>query len=112
MDKNQVIAVEEGIKRVVNNKKLYIRLLTNFSGRKLVEQIVEAVEQNDYQEAVAKCHALRGTAANLAMHVLTSVSGDLEKQLAENNDPGELIQKLQASLEEVEAEIEKILAEG
>lgn len=111
MDKNIVIAAEEGIKRVVNNKALYYKLLGSFSGRKLILKIVESLEQNDFAGAEANCHALRGTAANLAMHALAITAEKVEAELKNGNHPGELIQTLQTDLEEVEAEIERLIAE-
>ena len=106
-----VIAVEEGIKRVVNNKALYHRLLKAFSGRKLVEQIIDAVNNENFEEAATACHALKGTAANLAMKPLAEVVGQIEEYVKASQNPGDLLNTLQENLEAVEAAVIEILAE-
>lgn len=111
MDSN-IIAVEEGIKRVVNNKKLYLRLLKKFSGRKLTEDIFEFSAQGNTEEAVKTCHSLRGAASNLAMNPLAEVILQIEKKLAAGESAEDLFPALRENLEAVEKAIEEILAAG
>ena len=106
-----VIIVDEGVKRVANNKKLYQRLLKSFSGRKLVNQIIEGMDNSDNEAAVSACHALRGTAANLAMPDLAAAAGDVEDAVKAGNPTDVLIAKLLGSMEAVEKAIEEILKE-
>ena len=105
------ISIEEGIKRVVNNEALYHRLLKTFSGRKLVDQIIEAVNNGDLEVAATSCHALRGTAANLAMKPLAETVGKIEELIKESKNPLDMLDTLKENLEAVEEAIQKITSE-
>ena len=106
-----IISVEEGIKRVVNNRSLYIRLLKSFKGREMVEQIIRAAQKEEYKEGTGTCHALRGTAANLAMHPLADITKKVEDRMAAGESPEDLLPSLKESIEEVEAAIAEIIKE-
>ena len=105
------INVEEGLNRVVNNVTIYKRLLKNFSGRKLVSEIIDNVNNNDFSAAATSCHALKGVAANLAMHPLADVTARIEKTLKASQNPSSLLDELQESITQVESAIEEITAE-
>ena len=105
-----VIAVEEGIKRVVNNKKLYHRLLKTFSGRKMADQIIEAAQKNEFKEAADRCHALKGTAGNLAMRPLAEVTTQIEERLLAGESADDLFPVLMENIDAVEVAIQEILA--
>lgn len=111
MEISNAINVEEALGRVVNNKALFKRLLGKFSGRKLVEQIEEAINAEDYTTATNACHALKGLAANLAMYPLTDITKQIEKRLANNESAQDLFPVLYENLEAAEAAIEIIIAE-
>ena len=111
MDISEVISVEEGMKRVVNNKMLYRRLLGKFSGRQMVEEINEQVSKGDYAAAATTCHALKGLAANLAMHPMAEVTASLEERLKNNEKPEEdLLSDLNNKLEAVEKAVSELLS--
>ena len=102
------INVEEGIKRVVNNKKLFFRLLNSFKGRELVDQIIDNVQNGDFDTAIKACHSLKGTAANLAMGSLSDISGQIEDLLREEQSPEYLFESLLENISAVEAAIAEI----
>ena len=108
----EVIAVEEGIKRVVNNKKLFLRLLTNFKGRSMVMQIIETAKAGDFDAGEKASHALKGVAANLAMHQLAAAASQAEESMKAGTAINGLEAELLSCLEAVEAAIADILAEG
>lgn len=105
-----VIAVEEGLRRVVNNKQLFFRLLNNFSGRNMADQIITAVQSGDFEGAAAACHGLKGAAANLAMHPLADIVGKIEERLRAGESPDDLFPILHESLDAVEAAITEIVS--
>ena len=104
-----VIAVDEGVKRVLNNEQLYFRLLNKFSGREMAEQIITATKDGDFKVAAAKCHALKGTAANLAMHPLADAVAQIEELLVADESPEGLFPGLYEQLEAVEEAIKEIV---
>ena len=106
-----VISVEEGLRRVVNNKKLYFKLLKSFNGRGMAEQITQAIQKEEYKEAAAICHALRGTAANLAMHPLADAVKKVEERLKSGECPKDLLPSLEENIKTVEAAIIEITEE-
>ena len=108
---NSVINIEEGLKRVMNNKKLYHRLLGKFSGKKLADEIVLAIEKEDYIEISKGTHALRGVSANLAMPSLTNVAERIEAMAKAEISPAELVNELNNAVESVETAIAAILAD-
>ena len=107
-ESSEVILVEEGLKRVMNNKNLFTRLLNNFKGRSMVNDIVQAVEKNDPEEISKAVHTLKGVAANLAMHLLAATLEQMELKLKAGENIDDLIPVLQDRLEEVEEAITKM----
>ncbi|MCL1987847.1 MAG: Hpt domain-containing protein [Firmicutes bacterium] len=103
----QAIAFEEGLKRVVNNKKIFQTLLKKFSGRQIVEQITEHIANNDNDSAIKSCHALKGVAANLAMNPLAETLSNLEEQLKDGDSS--LLTELNERLTAVEQAIAEFL---
>ncbi|MCL2016719.1 MAG: Hpt domain-containing protein [Defluviitaleaceae bacterium] len=107
MDAVRAISLEDGLKRVVNNKKIFQTLLKKFSGRELVDKISAAIASNEPEEAMKACHALKGVAANLAMNPLAETLGKMEEQL--KNGTSTLLPELEERLTAVEQEIEEFL---
>ena len=81
------IRLEEGVARVVNNKKLYLKLLGSFKGQAMTEAIVDALQTGDLKTAASTAHALKGTALNLALPAISDVAGIIETQAKAGEDP-------------------------
>jgi CheY-like chemotaxis protein/HPt (histidine-containing phosphotransfer) domain-containing protein len=81
--------LDEGLKRLQGNHKLYRKLLINFSGSYAgaPDEIRRALASSDYEQAHQLVHSLKGVAANLAADRLLSAAVELEK-LVKNVDPG------------------------
>jgi len=75
------IDVAEGIKRVMNNAKLYVRLLTKFKDDKNLAELEDALAAGDLQRAQASAHTLKGLAANLSLTELYKQSLEIETQI-------------------------------
>ncbi|MDR1866869.1 MAG: Hpt domain-containing protein [Treponema sp.] len=71
----------EGIKRVMNNKKLYARLLTKFKNENNLEGLWSALAVKDYKKAQEIIHAIKGVAGNLALSELFEKSKNFEGQI-------------------------------
>jgi len=106
------INVDEGLKRVMNNKKLYTRLLGNFTGRKFVTQIEEATEKGDFGAVLDAVHALKGVAANLAMFRLTAVASQIESLAKNGESPVGLLPELNEALEKTDHAISLVQNES
>lgn len=81
-----LIDFDEGLVRMMNNKKAYKRVLATFEGPRLMAEIDAAVRGGDKADLVKIAHALKGAAANLGLVELATVSGNLE-QLAKLGMP-------------------------
>jgi HPt (histidine-containing phosphotransfer) domain-containing protein len=71
----------EGLKRVMNNTKLYIKLLSKFKADFKLDDLIAKVHAAHYEEAQTLVHTLKGTAANLSLTELAKQSLDLETQI-------------------------------
>ena len=115
----KVIAVDEGVKRVMNNRTLYNRLLGNFKGREMTEEIISAIKEKDWERAKIGAHTLKGVASNLAIHLMSDTVDELEAKIIivkekggeTNGEISSYIPILEECLTTVENAIQEILAE-
>jgi len=85
------IAIEEGLNRVMGNKKLYVRLLTKFRDETKLVPLLEALEANDLETAKVQAHTLKGVSANLSLQELYLRTQELEAQIKEGTvDPNQV----------------------
>jgi HPt (histidine-containing phosphotransfer) domain-containing protein len=73
----------EGLQRVMNNGKLYARLLEKFKADGSLASLEAQVASGDLDKAQAAAHALKGLAANLSLTELFERTRDLEAQIKE-----------------------------
>ncbi|MDR2247877.1 MAG: Hpt domain-containing protein [Treponema sp.] len=71
----------EGQKRVLNNAKLYHRLLAKFKAENNLNDLTAALNEGDYEKAQAAAHTIKGIAANLSFPELYKQSQDVETQI-------------------------------
>ena len=72
---------EEGKKRVMNNGKLYAKLLTKFKTDTNLNDLVDFVESQNWEKAQAAIHTIKGIAANLSLTELFNQSIGVEAQI-------------------------------
>jgi len=86
------IDVEDGLRRVGGNKKLFFSLLEKFHSKNqnVVNEIKEAVRENDQEKAVRLAHTVKGVAGNLGAIKLNKaaafVEAELKKSMSGNMD--------------------------
>ncbi|MCI9337741.1 MAG: Hpt domain-containing protein [Lachnospiraceae bacterium] len=61
------VDVDDGLKRLMGNEKLYRRLLGSFVKMIATQAVDPDFDENDYQEAIEKAHSIKGTAGNLSL---------------------------------------------
>ncbi|MEW6266117.1 MAG: response regulator [Thermodesulfobacteriota bacterium] len=81
------IDVPAGLKRVANNKKLYLKLLNDFSAdyRKSAQDIREALAAKNRELGRRLAHTVKGVAGNIGIQELYEVAGRLELTIKNNN---------------------------
>jgi len=101
---------EEGKKRVMNNAKLYVKLLAKFKADISLRDLLASVENQDWEKAKTDVHAIKGIAANLSLTELFNQALNLEGQLHGANLKPESMDNLKICFAETLAEVEKVIA--
>ena len=101
----------DGIKRVMNNVKLYTRLLDKFKTGTNLNDLAAALGAQDYEKAQAAAHTVKGVAANLSLMELYKQALGVEEQIkARSVNPG-AFGALNACFTETLTSIDKAIAD-
>jgi HPt (histidine-containing phosphotransfer) domain-containing protein len=101
---------EEGKKRVMNNGKLYAKLLTKFKSDTSLDVLSASAEAEDWDKAKVAAHTLKGLAANLSLTELFNQSLEVETQIKSKSLKNESIDKLKTCLAETIVQVDKVIA--
>jgi HPt (histidine-containing phosphotransfer) domain-containing protein len=111
-DEAVYINIEEGTKRVMNNAKLYVRLLTKFRNETKLDDLDGALAGGDMEKAQAVAHTIKGTAANLSLTRLFNQTLELETQIkARAVDPSQL-ETVKTVFAQTMQEVDKVIAQN
>ncbi|MDR0495010.1 MAG: Hpt domain-containing protein [Treponema sp.] len=75
------IDMPDGVKRVMGNEKLYVRLLTKFRDGTNLSEIEAAFAEGNMEKAQNATHTVKGVAANLSLSELFKQCLALESQI-------------------------------
>lgn len=89
--------VETGLKRCVNNEKLYLRLVGTIPGNDNFVKLYEAIEIKDYENAFQAAHGLKGILANLSLTPIYDPVAEVTEYLRakEERDYKEVIKRIE-----------------
>jgi signal transduction histidine kinase/CheY-like chemotaxis protein len=87
----QGVDIEKSLKRLVNNKSLFAKLLKQFydQHRNMLEQILELIENNNFIEAEKNCHMVKGIVANLGAESLFKALDRVDTTLKQSQNPNQ-----------------------
>jgi len=105
------IDVEDGSKRVMNNTKLFVKLLSKFKDDQNIKKIESALAEGDLPNAQVSTHTLKGLSANLSLLELNKQVKELETQIkAGSVNPGqfEIVKDIYSK---TTVEIDKVIAQ-
>ena len=102
---------EEGKKRVMNNGKLYAKLLTKFKTDTNLNDLVAFAGAQDWEKAQGAAHTIKGIAANLSLTELFNQSLDVETQIKGKSLKPESLENLKTCFTETIAAVEKVIAQ-
>jgi len=105
------INADEGSKRVMNNTRLFARLLAKFKDDQSMTQIETAINDGDMESARGAAHTLKGLAANLSLIELFNQSLELETQIKADALNPEQTGVLKDVYNRTMEEIEKVIAQ-
>ncbi|GHV67780.1 hypothetical protein AGMMS49928_05580 [Spirochaetia bacterium] len=101
----------DGIKRVMNNAKLYTKLLDKFKTGTNLGDLSAALDAGDYEKAQAAAHTIKGVAANLSLAELYKQALEVETQIKGKSVAPGVFDALSACFTETLASIDKAVAE-
>jgi len=102
---------EEGIKRVMNNGKLYAKLLTKFKTDTNIIDLEAFAGSQDWDKAQASAHTIKGIAANLSLTELFNQSLEVETQIKEKSLKPESLESLKVCFSETLLAVDKVIAQ-
>ena len=106
---NSVIDVQDGLNRLMNNKKLYFMSLEKFAENALAEEIAASIGENDLPKVTQGARALKDIAANLGLTNLHSVAANVENHAKSEVNPVNLLDSLMASVALTKDTIKRLL---
>jgi len=102
----------DGIKRVMNNAKLYVKLLTKFRNDTKLDDLETALAAGDMEKAQAAAHTIKGVAANLSLAELFKQTLELESQIkAQSVDPNQM-ETVKTVFAATLQEVDRVIAEN
>ncbi|MCL2196671.1 MAG: Hpt domain-containing protein [Treponema sp.] len=106
------INVEEGSRRVMNNLKLFVKLLTKFKDDTNFNSISAFLAEGDMEKAQISVHTLKGLTANLSLTELYKQCVELETQIkARSVNPGQL-EIVKTVYDQTLIEVDKVIAQN
>jgi len=107
----KLIDVQDALKRVMNNEKLYAKLLTKFKGDNNLKELEDSLALGDLENAKSAVHTLKGLAANLSLVELHKQCLEMENQIKSNqinpNQIDEVKKIFSVTLEEMDKVIKQ-----
>jgi HPt (histidine-containing phosphotransfer) domain-containing protein len=103
--------LQDGLKRLQGNKKLYRKLLLDFSVKyaSTADGIREALDAEDFEQANSLVHNLKGLAGNLAATNLQTAAAEMEKLVKGGPKKGVSKQQLNQTLARLENALQAAL---
>ena len=103
--------LQDGLKRLQGNKKLYRKLLLDFSATyaDTAGDIRQALDAEDFEQAHSQIHNLKGLAGNLAATDLQAAAADLEKLVKDGPPKSVSGQELNQTFERLEDALQAAL---
>jgi HPt (histidine-containing phosphotransfer) domain-containing protein len=100
---------KDGLNRLLNNTRLYARLLAKFKTETSLEDLNAAVKAGDYEKARVIVHTLKGVAGNLSLTELVNRVKDAEARIKEGSLSAADLEGLARCLAETGAAIDRVL---
>ncbi|MCL2832049.1 MAG: Hpt domain-containing protein [Treponema sp.] len=101
---------EEGKKRVMNNGKLYAKLLTKFKTDTNLRDLEAFAVSQEWEKAQAAAHTIKGIAANLSLTELFNQSLTAETQIKGKSLDPQTLNQLKICFTETITAVDKVIA--
>lgn len=101
------ILVDEALERFMGNEALLEKFLHKFLEDDNYQRLVQAINHEDYDDALRAAHTLKGVCGNLSMHELYRLTGQ-QVELFRQQKPEEakaLLPAVEQALENIKAAV-------
>jgi len=105
------VDIAEGSKRVMNNTKLYAKLLGKFKNDPNMKDIEDALAAGNLEKAKTSVHTLKGLSANLSLTELYKQSLELETQIKAGSVNPDQSTVLKNVFTQTLTEVDKVVAQ-
>jgi len=100
---------EEGKKRLMNNGKLFAKILTKFKVDTKLDDLITFVDAQEWEKAQSAAHTVKGIAANLSLTELFNQSLDVETQLKGKTLNPVSLENLKSCFAETVIQVDKVI---
>ena len=107
-----IIDVETGVKRLMNNEKLYFKLLKKFIDGNTIKDLFTSIETGEPENVRLAAHSLKGVTANLALPALNSIAARIEALSKEQKPTKEMLDPLKITVDATLKAVGEILERG
>lgn len=111
-DFEKYMNIEEGMGRVMNNKKIYNKLLGKFIDKTYIGPLTDQINAGDMEGAKFSVHTIKGLAANLSLPLLFETSLAYENKVKEGTADKTGLAELTKIHDKTMECIKELLAEG
>jgi HPt (histidine-containing phosphotransfer) domain-containing protein len=105
------IDIADGVKRVMNNAKLYFKLIAKFKEETSLDGLEAALSAGEMERAQNEAHTLKGVAGNLSLAELFKQCLELENQIKERAPTPAQIETVRAVFAATMREVDKVVVE-
>jgi HPt (histidine-containing phosphotransfer) domain-containing protein len=110
-DEKVYVDLNDSLKRVMGNTKLYVKLLGKFKDGTNLNTLEAALTAGDMEKAQSEAHTIKGVAGNLSFIELYKQSLELETQIkARSVNPGQL-EAVKDAFSQTLLEVDKVIAQ-
>jgi len=103
------VDVKDGTKRVMNNTKFFVKLLSKFKDDTSINDIETYMKEGDMEKARTAAHTLKGLTANLSLTELFKQCAELEAQIKAGSANMEQVALVRDIHAKTLIEIEKVI---
>lgn len=103
------IDVADGVRRLMNSKKVYFSLLKRFDGRQTANELIDNIKSADFPNIKKTAHILKGVAANLSLIELKEIASNIEARAIIETDCSDMIDALDEAVNKVDRLINALL---
>jgi HPt (histidine-containing phosphotransfer) domain-containing protein len=102
----------EGVQRVMNQPKIYIKFITKFKTENTIKELEDTLSAGDMEKARIAAHTLKGTSANLSLTELYKQSLEIETQIKAGNVKPDQFSIVKDVFNKTLTEIDKVISQN